>query len=85
MASPFRRVVRAARLQAECDAWNAKHAVGTVVDVTKDLGNVVRTKTRSEAQVLSGHTPVIWLDGISGCYLLERVKAVDAPPGDHGA
>jgi len=64
----------AIKLQKICDAWNEKHPVGTEVIVTKDLGEKIRTKTRSKAEVLSGHTPVIWLNGISGCYILERVK-----------
>ncbi len=56
-------------------AWNSQHPVGTAVVVTKDLGEPVRTKTRSVAQHLSSGTPVIWLDGIAGCYLLDRVEA----------
>lgn len=63
-----------AKLQKQCDDWNAKHPVGTAVTLTKDLGEQVPTKTRSVAQVLSGHSAVIWLEGISGCWLLERVK-----------
>lgn len=57
------------------EAWNSQYPVGTVVVVTKDLGEQVRTKTRSEAQRLPSGSPVIWLDGITGCYLLDRVKA----------
>lgn len=57
------------------EAWNSQYPVGTAVVVTKDLGEQVRTKTRSAAQYLPSRTPVIWLDGITGCYLLERVKA----------
>lgn len=57
------------------EAWNLQHPVGTAVVVTKDLGEPVHTKTRSVAQRLLSGTPVIWLDGITGCYLLERVKA----------
>ncbi|WP_374650281.1 hypothetical protein [Rhizorhabdus sp.] len=34
------------------------------------------TRTRSKAEVLSGHSAVIWLDGISGCYLLDRVTPI---------
>ena len=35
-----------------------------------------RTKTRSAAYMLVtlGHTAVIMLDGISGCYALDRVR-----------
>lgn len=65
------------RLQRPVDEWNAAHSIGAEVIVTKDLGQQVRTKTRSPAWVLSGHTAVIMVDGISGCYLLERVKAVE--------
>ena len=61
--------------QRAVDNWNAKHAVGTEVTLTKDNGDVIRTKTRSEAEVLSGHTAVIWLEGVTGCYLLDRVKS----------
>jgi hypothetical protein len=65
-----------AKLQAQCDRFNAECPVGTEVLVKTDgLGNII-TKTTSPAQVLSGHTPVIWLDGISGCYLLDRVSKV---------
>jgi hypothetical protein len=70
--SPAER--RERKLQRQCDAWNAAHAVGTAVVLTKDLGEKVDTKTRSKAQVLSGHSAVIWLEGVSGCWLLERVK-----------
>lgn len=62
--------------EVEVENWNLKHPVGTEVDVTMDSGEVRRTKTRSHAEVLSGHTPVIWLEGITGCYLLSRVRAV---------
>jgi hypothetical protein len=57
------------------EAWNFQYPVGTAVIVTKDLGEQVRTKTRSAAQQLPSGTPVIWLDGIAGCYRLDRVEA----------
>jgi hypothetical protein len=62
--------------QKDCDAWNAKHPVGTEVRIRLDSGHIQDTKTRSEAQMLSGHTAVIWLEGISGCYMLDRVSPV---------
>lgn len=61
--------------QKDCDAWNAKYPVGTAVKVSLDTGEVWDTRTRSPAEMLSGHTAVIWLDGISGCYLLDCVWA----------
>lgn len=62
------------QLEAACARWNAAHPVGTKVIVRRDGGQEEETATRSEALVLSGHSAVIWLDGISGCYLLDRVR-----------
>jgi hypothetical protein len=58
--------------------WNARHPVGTLVDVTMDDGTVKRTRTIDEASMLGGHSAVAWLAGFSGCYMLSRVKAVGA-------
>lgn len=68
----------AAQLQAACDKFNAAHQVGANVSVKLDGGEVRETVTHSEAQVMGGHTAVIWLDGIRGCYELERVTALNA-------
>ncbi len=63
-------------LQRQCDEFNARYAVGQKVSVRKDNREATITTTRSAAEVLSGHSAVIWLDGISGCYLLDRVNPV---------
>ncbi|GAC1042308.1 hypothetical protein thsrh120_23120 [Rhizobium sp. No.120] len=71
-----------ATLQAQCDAFNSRYPVGQTVSVRKDDGAGVLTVTRSKAEVLSGHSAVIWLEGISGCYLLDRVTPIkDAAHG----
>jgi hypothetical protein len=57
--------------------WNAKRPPGTKVAVTLDSGEVRETKTRSAAEMLGGHTAVVWLDGIAGAYLLSRVMAIE--------
>lgn len=62
--------------EKEVQAWNDKYPVGQQVEVRKDLGEIEQTRTRSEAWVLSGHTAVIMLEGISGAYLLNRVRAI---------
>jgi hypothetical protein len=54
--------------------WNDRYPVGTPVTVEKDSGEIVATKTRSSAWMLSGHTAVVMLEGISGGYLLSRVR-----------
>ena len=63
-------------LQRQCDDFNARYPVGQAVSVRKDGGDGVLTKTSSEAQVLSGHSAVIWLEDIRGCYLLDRVTPI---------
>lgn len=55
--------------------WNEKYPVGTPVIVTKDDETEIRTLTRSKATMLGGHTAVVWIEGITGCYDLERVRA----------
>lgn len=61
--------------QRAVDAWNNAHPVGTPVMVSKDHHDVVRGKTTSEAYVMGGHSAVIHIDTIRGCYLLDRVTA----------
>lgn len=73
-----RQAQATAKLQAACDKFNASHQVGAAVSVELDSGEVRETVTTSEAQVLSGHTAVIWLDGIRGCYDLDRVTSLKA-------
>jgi len=58
------------------EKWNAAHPVGTPVKVRRDDGTYFETKTRSEAQLLLCNIPVIWLEGITGCYRLDRIEAL---------
>lgn len=55
------------------DEWNKSNPIGTPVTVKMDDGTERHTKTTSPAQLLGGHTGVVWLEGISGCYMLCRV------------
>lgn len=55
--------------------WNTAHPLpGVPVIVKLDDGTERATRTQSEAQILGGHSAVIWLDGISGAYSLNRVR-----------
>lgn len=56
--------------------FNAAYSVGADVIVTKDDGRQIATKTRSPAWILNERA-VILVKGISGSYLLERVRPVD--------
>jgi hypothetical protein len=60
-------------MQSKVEVFNEKHPVGSSVTVIFDLGEKVETKVKFPAQVLSGHTAVVWLENISGCYNLDRV------------
>jgi hypothetical protein len=62
--------------ELEVENWNLTYPVGQRVTLTKDSGHVIETITRSEAEVASSGHAVIWLVGISGYYLLSRVKPV---------
>lgn len=59
--------------EQQVEAFNIEHPVGSPVTVLLDSGEFRDTTVRAPAQVLSGHTPVVWLDGITGCYALHRV------------
>jgi len=65
--------IRQQNNELKVENWNLKHPVGSKVIVTKDGGEVVESTTTSPAEMLGGHTPVIWLEGFSGAYLLDRV------------
>jgi hypothetical protein len=60
------------------DRFNEKCQVGQWVNVRLDSGEVKTTKTRGTATLLGGHTAVVWLEGITGAYLLDRVTIL--PP-----
>lgn len=59
-------------------SWNEHNPVGIAVSVLKDDGDRLVTFTTSKAHLLNGHTAVIWLKGISGCYKLDRVTPIIA-------
>ena len=64
--------------QTAVNKWNRQHAIGTPVIVTLDDGTTRQTTTTSDAWLLGGHSAVIKLNSISGCYMLSRVEANSA-------
>jgi hypothetical protein len=56
--------------------FNARCVVGQRVELLNDHGKVEHTKTTSEAWLLGGHTPVVKVEGRSGCYLLNRITPI---------
>lgn len=80
MSRAARDIPSPKQLQAACDGFNMRFAVGTQVSVKMDNGEVRETVTRSEAFVMGGHSAMIQLKGISGCYSLDRVTPVTGEP-----
>lgn len=64
--------------------FNARYPVGTMVKYWRGVvgddehGGVGATRTKAE--VLSGHTAVIWIEGCSGCVALSHVVVLEAMP-----
>lgn len=54
--------------------WNQLYPVGHRVVVSLDSGINRETTTRSAAYVSDSGHPVVFLDGVSGYYLLDRVR-----------
>lgn len=72
--------------------WNTRYPIGTSVIAypgarPEDDPNDERlvTRTRSEAQMLDGHTAVVWVDGHGACIALTHVDPVHpaAEPTSH--
>lgn len=57
------------------EKFNASFPIGTEVIFKNLIGdsNRVITKVKSKAFLLSGHTPVVFLDNIQGCVSIEHV------------
>lgn len=56
--------------------WNQENTVGCACEVKTDIGTTIKTHTKSEAYLLGGHTAVILVENISGCYMLSRVTPI---------
>jgi hypothetical protein len=59
------------------ERWNSHYPPGTEVLLTNDFGEVEKTKTRSEAWLLDSGHPVVKVEGRTGGYLLERIRATN--------
>jgi len=63
------------QMQAACDRFNARHQVGDEITVyTGPVGeNPQRLRVQHPAQILSGHTPVVYVAD-RGCIALSHVR-----------
>lgn len=66
-----------AKQQKLADAWNAMVEVGDTVEYVDHPGAPVETfATATSAEVLSGHTAVVWLVGKRGCVSVDHCRPV---------
>ncbi|WP_375454818.1 hypothetical protein [uncultured Methylobacterium sp.] len=63
-------------MHRECAAFNDRHAVGDTIKVWPGPieGEPKAVQIRYPAQVLSGHTPVVYVTGGHGCIALSHVQ-----------
>jgi hypothetical protein len=66
--------------QKEADSFNARVNVGDQVEYSEvvGMGTPVVYRTRTPAEILSGHTAVFWLEGKSGCVCVSHCVPVRA-------
>jgi len=71
------------KAQAEALEFNDRHAVGQAVRFWKGrkAGDGQVSRTRTEAQVLGGHTAVVWLRDAAGCVALSHVEPLELEDG----
>lgn len=62
--------------QKAVDLFNATHAPGTAFWAYRGARgeNPIACTLRAPAELLGGHTPVAWLDGVSGCIALTHLE-----------
>ena len=65
--------------QQVAERFNEANEVGTRVRYWTMLreGPGVEAETRSKAQLLSGHTPVVWVTDYPACIALTHVEVID--------
>jgi hypothetical protein len=66
-------------MEGKVKVFNERNPIGSEVVVIKDDGEAIKTRVSRPAEILNSHTEesiaVVWLDGITGCYSLNRVIA----------
>nr|WP_221374336.1 hypothetical protein [Actinoplanes polyasparticus] len=61
------------------ERFNRDNPIGTPVRYWPGVrsGEGRRSTTQTAAEVLSGHTPVVWLNNVSGCIALTHVEPIE--------
>jgi len=64
-------------LKKQCDQFNTACKIGDRIMFKRDgVDEPYETRTRSEAYILSGHSAVVLVDGVSGCYQLSHCEPI---------
>lgn len=75
-----------AQMQEAVDAFNAVHKVGDPLWAYRGPHgeNPIAVTLRAPAEILSGHTPVAWVNGATGCIALTHLKprTLETPAGE---
>jgi len=78
-----------AKMKKTVDAFNAAFPVGSWCVLRKDSDVKILTKVMHAAYILSGHTPVAFFSGVSGCYAVDqrvtRARVIEVVREDHRA
>ena len=77
----MKRGPTAATLQKQVEAFNNAVNVGDLIEyegIRGDPSTRAQFRTRTQAQILSGHTAVVWLEGKSGCVCVTHCSKVAA-------
>jgi hypothetical protein len=67
--------------------FNLDHPVGTPVRYWPGFreGDGKVSSTRTPAELLSGHTPVVWVEDVASCIALTHIQPVVSPTTSEGA
>jgi len=60
-------------MKSKVEVFNKEHPEGSKVTVITDFGKRIETRVAVSARILGGHTVVLWLESLPGCYSLDRV------------
>lgn len=63
----------------EVDVFNERFPVGTPVRYWPGArhGKGCESKTRTKAQLLGGHTSVVWVEGFPACLALSHIETLN--------
>ena len=65
-------------MQKQVENFNKKNPIGTPVRYWTGMreGDGAKSKTRTAAQILQGHTPVVWVEDHGACIALTHIDPI---------